>query len=692
MTSANPLLAPSTLPNQAPPFDKIEDAHYAPAIEEGLKRARAELDAIKSQPAAPTFENTVVALETMGEALSHVMEILGNQISAAATPALVEIKQSTAPQLAEFYSSVAMDDELFARIKAVWNRDHDNPALSIEQRTLLKNTYDGFRRSGALLNDKDKTRMKEINIAASTLGTEFNENIKNSMEAFSLIVNKEEDLSGLPEDVITAAKARAEKKGSPGAWLFTLDYPSYGPFITYADNRDLRERIWRAFGCRAWKDQYDNQNTIKQIVRLSYESANLLGYPTPAHFVLEDRMSEKPETVFAFLGKLKGAYKDAAVRDLDALKKFAASHGGPAEIKPWDVAYYSEKMKEDIYGFSSEDLRPYFPLEKVLCGCFEHFSRQFGVVFTENPRYPTWAADVKAFDVTDKKTGVFIGTLYADFHPRSGKKPGAWMTGYRSQGLFGNKIERPIIAIVCNFTEPLPEKPSLLTHDEVLTLFHEMGHAMHGLLSDVTYRSLASPNVKWDFVELPSQVQENWAYTRETLDLISGHWQTGEKIPGDLFRKLNDSKNFMVASMGLRQVNLATLDMLWYTTNPEEIEEKYGFDVFKFEEDVTKDTRLFPMLAGPTSTSFSHIFGGGYASGYNSYKWAEVLDADAFYYMTEHHVYDEERLMKYRREILERGGTEHPSILYRNFRGQDADPDALLRREGLIDGATSKVA
>lgn len=692
MAATNPLLVPSDLPNHAPAFDKIRDEHYLPAIEKGLAEAKDELQALKSNPDAPTFDNTIIALENMGETLGHVMEILGNQISAAGTPELVEIKQTTAPQLAEFYSSVSMDEELFARIKAVWDKDHDNPKLTVEQRTLLKNTYDGFRRSGALLKGADKERMKDINIAFSTLGTQFNENIKNSMEAFSLVVDQEADLAGLPEDVVAAAKARADKKDMHGKWLFTLDYPSYGPFVTYADNRALREKIWRAFGCRAWKDQFDNQDTIKQIVSLSYESANLLGYKTPAHFVLEDRMSEKPETVFGFLDKLKAVYKPAAELELEALKEFAHKHGGPAELKPWDIAYYSEKMKEAVFGFSSEDLRPYFPLEKVLSGCFEHFSRQFGVTFTANKKYPVWAPDVKAFDVTDTKTKAFIGTFYADFHPRTGKKPGAWMTGYRSQGLFNGKIERPIIAIVCNFTEPLPDKPSLLTHDEVTTLFHEMGHAMHGLLSNVTYRSLASPNVKWDFVELPSQVQENWAYTRETLDLISGHWQTGERIPDDLFEKLNKSKNFMIALMGLRQVNLGLLDMTWYTTDPKAIESKYGFDVFKFEEEVTKDTRLFPMLSGPTSTSFGHIFGGGYASGYNSYKWAEVLDADAFYFLTEKSVYDEERLMRYRREVLERGGTEHPAILYRNFRGQDADPDALFRREGLLDGSTTKVA
>lgn len=688
MTTANPLLTPSTLPNHAPAFDKIKDEHFLPAIEKGLEEAKQELEAIKSDKEPATFENTIVALENMGETLNHIMEILGNQISAAATPTLVEIKQETAPKLAEFYSSVAMDEKLFTRIKAVWDKDHDNAKLTTEQKTLLKNTYDGFRRSGALLEGPEKERMKEINIAFSTLGTQFNENIKDSMEAFSLVVDKESDLAGLPEDVIAAAKARAEKKEMAGKWLFTLDYPSYGPFVTYADNRALREVMWRAFGTRAWKDAFDNQETIKQIVSLSYESARLLGYKTPAHFVLEDRMSEKPEIVFDFLDKLKKSYKPGAIRDLAALKEFADKNGGPAELMPWDIAYYSEKMKEFVFGFSSEDLRPYFPLNKVLDGCFQHFSRQFGVTFTENKNYPVYAPDVKAFDVTDSKTKAFIGTFYADFHPRTGKKPGAWMTGYRSQGLYHGKIERPIIAIVCNFTEPLPDKPSLLTHDEVTTLFHEMGHAMHGLLSNVTYRSLASPNVKWDFVELPSQVQENWAYTRETLDLISGHWQTGEKIPDDLFEKLNKSKNFMVASMGLRQVNLGLLDMTWYTTDPKEIESKYNFDVFKFEEEVTKDTRLFPMLAGPTSTSFSHIFGGGYASGYNSYKWAEVLDADAFYFMTENAIYDEERLMRYRREILERGGTEHPAILYRNFRGQDADSDALLRREGLLgDGS-----
>lgn len=683
MSRKNPLLAPSTLPNQAPAFDKIKDKDYLPAIKAALKEARANIRAIKNNPGAPTFENTIVALETADEKLAVISSILRNQMAAASTPALTEIQKAITPLTVKFNTAVSMDQTIQKRIKHVWDKHNTDPALSTEQRTLLTWQYEGIRRSGGLLKGTAKARMKQINDESANLGTDFRENIKDSMKAFHLVVTDKARLKGLPDDAVQAAAETARKRGVEG-YVFTLDGPSYAPVMDYADDRALREEIWRAYNTRAWNDKFDNQALLRKIVELDHEQAKLLGYKNTADFIIEDRMAEKVETVNNFLTKLLNVYKPSAEKELAELQEFTTAQGGPEKLMPWDVPYYAVKMKKEKFGFDDEDLKPYFPLDRVLEGCFQHFSKQFSISFNENKAYHVYAEDVRAFDVTDTKTGEHIGAFYIDLHPRDGKKPGAWMTLYRSQGLHQGQVERPITAIVCNFPAPLADKPSLLSHDDVLTLFHEMGHNLHGLLSDVIYKSSASPKVKWDAVELPSQVQENWAFTKETLDLIGGHWQTGEKIPDDLVQKLNDSKNFMAAYQGLRQVNMGILDMKWYTTDPEEIERKYGFDVFKFEEDATKDSRLFPMMAGPVSTSFSHIFAGGYAAGYHSYKWADVLAADAYNHLTERDTYDTERLSAYRKEFLAKGGSEHPAVLYRNFRGRDADPEALLRREGLL--------
>ena len=504
-------------------------------------------------------------------------------------------------------------------------------------------------------------------------------NVKKSSEQFKLWIDNKSDLAGLPESAIDGAKQAAEDEGEDEKWLFTLDIPSYMPFMQYAQRRDLREKMWLAFSNRAWKDDYDNADIILETVRLRHEKAGLLGYNTHADYVLERRMAETPANVFDFLTTLRNAYRKAAEQDLADIKAFAKDTDGLEDIKPWDIGYYGEKRKEKLFDFSSEDFRPYFPIEKVLSGTFDHFSKLFGLTFTENKAYDVWHDDVKAFDVEDK-SGRFIGTLYADFYPRSGKKPGAWMTPYRSQGLYQGKVERPIIGIVCNFTKPTKTKPSLLTHDEVLTLFHEMGHAVHGLLSDVTYQSLAGTNVLWDFVELPSQVQENWIFTKETLDMLSGHYQTGEKLPQALIDKLNESKNYMIGWIGLRQISFGRLDMMWHTSPPEAI-----VDVATFEETHTKEDSFFPRLGGPFSSSFGHIFAGAYSAGYYSYKWAQVLDADTFEAFLEKGLYDQKVANDYKEHILSKGATEPPQVLYKRFRGRDADPKALLRREGLAE-------
>ncbi len=680
MTDKNPLLEDFTLPHGAPPFDQIREEHYLPAVKAAIEEARAHIEEIKANTENPTFENTITAMELAGEKLGMVTGIFYNQLSAAGTDPLENLAQEIGPINSNFSSDIIMDETLFKRVKTVYDQ-REKLNLTAEQATVLDDSYKGFVRGGALLDAEKKQRLREINEQLSVIGPDFAKNVKKSAEAFLMVIEDKADLAGLPQTAIDAAALEAEERKMAGKWVFTLDYPSYGPFITYADKRELREKIWRAFSSRAYKDEFDNCENILKIVALKDERAKILGYKNHADYVLEQRMAKTPDAVMGFLKKLLATYKPAAEKDLKDLKEFAKGFGFDDEIQPWDVSYYSEKMKEKLFAFSSEDLRPYFPLEPVLTGTFEHFSKLFGITF-KPAKYPVWHEDVMTYEVVDNKTGDFMGLFYADFYPRKGKKPGAWMTSYREQGLFSSGMKRPFVAIVCNFTKPTKDAPSLLTHDEVLTLFHEMGHAMHMMLSNVTYGSHAGTSVLWDFVELPSQVQENWAYEKETLDLFARHYKTGEAIPQELIQKVNDSKNFFVGWMGLRQSNLGLLDMAWHSADPSGIK-----DVTEFEDAVTKDSTLFPRQAGPTSTSFTHIFGGGYSAGYYSYKWAEVLDADTFELFEEKGLYDQEIAAKYRDEILAKGGSEHPSILYRNFRGRDADPDALLRREGLLKGS-----
>ena len=679
MTDTNPLLNPPNLPHDVPPFDSVTEDHFLPAVQDAIEKARANIQTIKDNNDAPTFDNVIIALETASDDLGRVTSIFYNQLSAAGTDALETLAEKIGPLNANFSSDVSLDDALFAKIKAVYDQK-DTLNLNTEEMTLLDDTYQGFVRSGALLPEEKKVRLRKISEEMSTLGPQFMNNAKKSAEAFELIIDNEENLSGLPDTAIAGAKMAAEEKGYDGKWLFTLDYPSYGPFMTYADNRALREQMWRAFGNRAFGDDFDNTGLIKRIVTLRDEKAKLLGFDHHAHFVLDRRMAKSADQVQAFLDKLLAAYKPAAEADLEQLKNFAATQGFEGDIMPWDVGYYAEKLKQDLFDYSSEDLRPYFPLDNVLNGVFTHFSKLFGLKFTKANNIPVWHKDVTAYEVHDENNSNFIGVLYGDFYPRTGKKQGAWKTSYRDQGLNEGNIKRPVVAIVCNFTKPTNDTPSLLDFGEVTTLFHEMGHAVHALLSNVTYASHAGTNVLWDFVELPSQVQENWAYKKETLDLFAAHYKTGEKIPADLVEKINNAKNFMVGWGGLRQVSFGKMDLLYHTTNPAEIT-----DVAAFEDMATKETSLFPRMAGPMSTSFSHIFAGGYAAGYYSYKWAEVLDADTFELFEEKGLYDQATASKYKEEVLSKGGSEKPEILYRNFRGRDADPDALLRREGLLD-------
>jgi len=675
----NPLLELSSLPHHAPRFDLYKTEHFLPAVKQAIEEARANIDAIKNSADEPSFENTIVALETAAETLGEVTSVYYNGLSAMGGDDLHALIEEIGPITAQFSNDISLDPDLFARVKAVYDK-RDELSLTAEEATLLEDSYKSFVRSGALLDEDKKTRLREISEKLSTLGPTFMNNVSKSSEAFELVIDNENDLSGLPESALSSAQHAAEERNYKDKWLFTLDYPSYIPFMQYADNRELRETMWRAFSNRAHGDDFDNQDNILAITRLRHEKAQLLGFDTHAGYVLDERMAKKPEEVWSFLDKLKATYKPAAEQDLQQIKDFAHECGLAGEIKPWDIAYYSEKLKEKLFEFSSEELRPYFPLENVLTGCFTHFEKLFGLRFKPSDAYPVWHKDVKAFEVYDARNDEFVGLFYGDFFPRKGKKSGAWMTAYRAQGLYRGALECPVIAIVCNFTKPTGDKPSLLTFDEVTTLFHEMGHATHGLLSKVTYRSLSGTSVLWDFVELPSQLQENWCYEKDTLDMFAAHYETGEKIPPELIDKLRAARNFMVGYGGLRQIALGTLDMSWHDRDPAGID-----DVAAYEDKSIKDVTLFERLGGPVSTSFNHIFAGGYSAGYYSYKWAEVLDADTFELFLEKGLYDKNAAESLKEEILSKGGSEQPDILYKRFRGREADPEALLRREGLLD-------
>lgn len=676
--TTNPLLSPSSLPYGAPDFASIRTEHYLPAYEEAIKEARAYINNIKNSNDPATFENTITALDGAADRLKQVGLMFHNQLSVVGTDDLQALNEKIGPMSAAFSSDISLDPDLFARVKMVYDQK-DHLTLTPEQMTLLTDTYKGFVRNGALLPADKQNRLREIDEKLSVLAPTFQNNVTKATETFTLYIENASELTGLPDQALAAAEETAKAAGKSSGYLFTLHAPSAIPFMTYVQNRALREKMWRALGSRACDGSYDNRDNIRQIVSLKDERANLLGYDRYADYVLSERMAGSTKRVVDFIQKLIASYRPAAIQELEMLKAYARESEGMNDIKPWDIAYMREKVQQKQYDFESESLRPYFPLAKVLKGTFDHFEKLFGIRFDKKTTYPVWHADVEVFEVFDQKTGNFMGLLYTDFYPRTAKRPGAWMTSYREQGLNFGKMERPIISIVGNFTKPVGGTPSLLNHEEVETLFHEMGHAMHGMLSECTYSSLSGTNVKWDFVELPSQIQENWTYEPETLRMISGHYQTGETLPDDLMRKLTETRQFMAGWDGLRQMAFSYLDMMWYSSDPALIK-----DVESFEDSVLSDITLFPRMAGPSSTAFSHIFGGGYAAGYYSYKWAEVLDADAFAMFQERGLYDPKTADAYRFEILSRGGGEDPNVLYVRFRGQSPEPDALLKREGLI--------
>ncbi|OJX49604.1 MAG: peptidase M3 [Flavobacterium sp. 38-13] len=660
------------------PFSQIKNEDFLPAFKEAIASAKQEVDDIVNNPELPTFENTIEAMAFSGATLDRISTIFFNLHSAETNDELQKIAQEVSPLLSEFGNDIRLNADLFKKVKAVYDKK-DSLSLTAEQATLLDKQYKSFSRNGANLSEDKKMELREIDKQLSKLSLEFGENVLSETHAFQLHITDEKDLSGLPEGTIEAAKELAQSHEKEG-WIFSLDYPSYIPFMTYADNRELRKKMAIAFGAKGFqKNEHDNQEIVLQIARLRFERAKLLGYASHAHFVLEERMAESPQKVNTFLNDLLAKARPAAEREFNQLTQFAKELDGIEQLEKWDGAYYSEKLKQQLFNLDDEKLKPYFKLENVLGGAFTVAGRLYGLTFVEINDIEKYHPDVKTYEVKDI-AGNLVSVFYADFFPRKGKRNGAWMTSFKSQYVLGGSNERPHVSIVCNFTKPTETKPSLLTFNEVTTLFHEFGHALHGMLADTTYPSLSGTSVYWDFVELPSQIFENWCYEPEALALFARHYQTGEIIPTEYIQKIKESASFQEGMATLRQLSFGLLDMGWHGQDPTPIK-----DVKEFENVQFASTKLYPdVKENAMSTSFSHIFQGGYSSGYYSYKWAEVLDADAFEYFKEQGIFNSEVATKFKENILSKGGTEHPMILYKRFRGSEPKPDALLKRAGLL--------
>ena len=660
------------------PFSQIKMEDYKPAFIENITSARTEIDAIINNQETPTFENTIEALEFSGNALDRLSSIFFNLNSAETSEEMQKIAQEVTPLLTEFSNDITLNEELFNRIKSVYEQK-DNLNLTTEQTTLLDKKFKSFSRNGALLSEDKKVRLREIDTELAKLKLTYGENILAETNNYQLHILEENDLKGLPEGTIEAAKSLAKSKNLNG-WIFTLDHPSYLPFLTYADNRELRKEIAIAAGKKAFQNnEFDNQEITLKIAKLRFERANLLGYKTHSHFVLEERMAQNPDKVKLFLNDLLAKAKPAAEREFSQLAAFAKELHGIDQLEKWDGAYYSEKLKQKLFNLDDEKLKPYFKLENVLNGAFTIAGKLYGLTFTEVFDIEKYHEEVTTYEVKDE-FGELVSVFYADFFPRKGKRNGAWMTSFKSQYIKDKINERPHISNVCNFTKPTETKPSLLTFNEVTTLFHEFGHGLHGMLANTVYPSLSGTSVYWDFVELPSQVMENWCYEPEALALFAKHYETGEVIPQEYVNKIKESASFQEGMATLRQLSFGLLDMAFHSNNPNEITNIKAFEKTAFE-----GTTLYPDVAeNCMSVSFSHIFAGGYSSGYYSYKWAEVLDADAFAYFQEKGIFNKDVATKFKENVLSKGGTELPMELYKRFRGQEPKADALLKRAGLI--------
>src|SRR5574343_46599 len=659
------------------PFCKIKLSDYKVAFEKTIALARNEISNITNNIEAPTFQNTIEALDYSGEQLDRLSSIFFNLNSAETCDEMQKIAQEVSPLLTEFSNDIALNEELFKRVKAVYDQK-DILELTTEQATLLDKKFKGFSRNGALLSEEDKLKLREIDTELAKLKLTFGENVLAETNNYQLHIINEADLKGLPDGSKEMASSLAKSKNLEG-WIFTLDFPSYLPFVTYIENRELRKEIAIAAGKKSFQsNEFDNQENVKRIVELRHKRANLLGYQSHSHFVLEERMAQNPEKVQSFLNDLLEKAKPAAHKEFAELTAFATALDGIDQLEKWDGAYYSEKLKQKLFSLDDELLKPYFKLENVLNGAFTIAEKLFRITFKEVFDIDKYHEDVQTFEVLDFE-GKLVAIFYSDFFPRKGKRNGAWMTSYKPQYIKDGINERPHVSIVCNFTPPTETKPSLLTFNEVTTLFHEFGHALHGMLANTTYPSLSGTSVYWDFVELPSQIMENWCYEPEALALFAKHYETGEIIPQQYVDKIKESASFLEGMATLRQLSFGILDMA-YHAKAQTID-----NVKAFEKAAMEIASLYPDVAeNCMSVSFSHIFQGGYSSGYYSYKWAEVLDADAFAYFQEKGIFNQEVAASFKNNILSQGGTDHPMTLYKKFRGQAPQPEALLKRAGLL--------
>jgi peptidyl-dipeptidase Dcp len=673
----NPLLLQWKTPFGTPPFDQILPDHFKPAIEETIKSASLEIEKITGNPDPATFENTIAALDRVGENLSRVSSILFNLNSAETSKELQLVAREVSPLLTRFSNDITLNDKLFKRIKTV-NEQKASSELTIEQSMLLERKFRGFMLGGAALEEEKRKRFREISEELSQLSLKFEENVLDETNSYQLHITDRKDLAGLPEGIIESAALEAKNRTKEG-WVFTLQFPSYVPFMQYSDNRALREEMLKAYSSRAYHgNEHDNRELVIKIVNLRLELATLLGFSNFAPMVLGDRMAETSENVELFLDNLFAASHPAALRDYNRLKEYAIKNGHQGEIERWDWAYYSEKLKKELYDIDDEILKPYFRLENVEKAIFDLAGALYSIRFVENKSIPVYHPEVKTWEVYDRD-GSLLAIFYADYHPRPGKSGGAWMTSYRDQRIENGEDIRPFVSIVTNFSRAGESKPSLLTFSELTTFLHEFGHALHGMLSRCTYESLAGTSVYRDFVELPSQFMENWAFEKEWLDTWAVHYETGEKIPFEIIRKIKEASTYNEGYACDRQLGFGFLDMAWHT-----ISEPLKRDISEFEKSAMEKTNLFPEIeTANMSCSFGHLFGGGYAAGYYGYKWAEVLDADAFSHFRETGLFNKETAASFRKNILEKGGSDKPMNLYRNFRGKEPSMEAFLERSGL---------
>ncbi len=671
----NPLLTPFDLV----PFSAIKNEHYLPAIKAAITQAKEEIQDIYINEEEPSFENTIAALDYSGNQLSRLSVLFFNIYSSNADDEIQHIAMEVSPLLSEFGNDVNLNEKLFHRIKAVYEKK-DRLSLTTEQQTLLENTYKNFARNGALLNDLQKDELRELDKELSQLSLVFGAKVLNDTNAYELLIDNESDLAGLPIDNITEAREAAKAKGKEG-WLFTLDYPVYLPFVTYIQNRDLRKKMVLAKNALGFQNNENNtEETLLTIAKLKIKKANLLGYKTYADYVLEERMAKTPGTVKHFLNELLEKSTPFANKEFAELEQFAKEKDSIDKLERWDGAYYSEQLKKSKFNLDEEELRPYFSLENVLNGVFDIAGELYNIKFTKAPEVEVYHPEVTVYKVTSSQTNQLVAYVYTDFFPRSTKRAGAWMSSFKSQCKKNGIDERPQVSVTCNFTKPTATKPSLLTFGEVTTLFHEFGHALHGMLSDTTYPSLSGPHVYWDFVELPSQIFENWCYEKEALSRFAKHYETGEVIPDALIEKIKAAASFEAGMQMLRQVGLASIDFGWHAVESLD----HVKQVKEYEAELTAKTSLYPETDGVcTSTAFSHIFQGGYSAGYYSYKWAEVLDADAFEYFKERGIFNKEVATKFKQNILAAGGSAHPMELYKAFRGAEPSIQPLLKRGNL---------